>query len=88
MKRFILNITGKVQGVWYRKSAQQKAKLLQLNGFAENKPNGTVYIEVEGDIESIFHFVNWCKKGPDQAMVENVKMAEEKIFGYDSFEIK
>lgn len=88
MKRFILIVSGKVQGVWFRKSTEQKATELGLKGFVENHQNGNVYIEIEGDIESIFHFSNWCKQGPPMAKVVKVTMAEEKLFGYTSFEIR
>jgi len=34
-----LSITGKVQGVWYRKSAVAKAIELGLKGYAQNLPD-------------------------------------------------
>lgn len=87
-KKFIIKVYGKVQGVWFRKSTQQKALALGLRGFCKNLEDGSVYIEAEGDLEKLFNFVNWCKKGPELAEVENLKMSEETPTGAMGFEVK
>lgn len=87
-KKFIIKVYGKVQGVWFRKSTQQKALALGLKGFCKNLEDGSVYIEAEGDLEKLFNFVNWCKKGPELAEVENLKMSEETPTGAMGFEVK
>ena len=87
-KKFIIKVYGKVQGVWFRKSAQQKALALGLRGFCKNMEDGSVYIEAEGDLEKLFNFVNWCKKGPELAEVENIKMSEETPTGPMGFVVK
>ena len=87
-KKFIIKVYGKVQGVWFRKSTQQKALALGLRGFCKNLEDGSVYIEAEGDLEKLFNFVNWCKKGPELANVENLKMSEETPTGAMGFEVK
>ena len=84
-KKFIIKVYGKVKGVWFRKSAQQKALALGLRGFCKNMEDGSVYIEAEGDLEKLFNFVNWCKKGPELAEVENIKMSEETPTGAMGF---
>ena len=84
-KKFIIKVYGKVQGVWFRKSAQQKALALGLRGFCKNMEDGSVYIEAEGDLEKLFNFVNWCKKGPELAELENIKMSEETPTGAMGF---
>jgi acylphosphatase len=84
-KKFIIKVYGKVQGVWFRKSAQQKALALGLRGFCKNMEDGSVCIEAEGDLEKLFNFVNWCKKGPELAEVENIKMSEETPTGAMGF---
>ena len=40
MRRVSLVITGRVQGVFYRKEAQREAQKLGLGGFVRNKPDG------------------------------------------------
>jgi acylphosphatase len=76
MKTFQLNITGKVQGVWYRASAKDEAIRLGLRGEVWNNADDSVGVIVQGDDEVIRQFVAWCKKGPPLARVEEVTMTE------------
>ncbi|MFA6251460.1 MAG: acylphosphatase [Candidatus Paceibacterota bacterium] len=73
-KRINLKIYGRVQGVFFRDSAQKEARKLGLVGFARNDVDGTVYIEVEGEEEKLNEFIKWCQNGPDHAQVDKVEM--------------
>lgn len=78
-----IKIFGKVQGVSFRYYARQKAQELSLSGFVRNEPDGTVYIEAEGEKKNFQKFLDWCHKGPDTARVEKVDFkfsAEMKNF--------
>jgi acylphosphatase len=44
-----LYISGKVQGVFYRKSTKEIADKLGVKGFVQNMPDGSVYAEAEGE---------------------------------------
>lgn len=57
-----IKISGAVQGVGFRYLARQKAKELGLVGFAANNPDGTVQIEIEGELEKLKRFLAWCEK--------------------------
>ena len=72
MKRIRIIITGKVQGVFYRKSAHARATALGLSGWVKNLDNGRVMAEVQGGANEVRHFIDWCRKGPDQARVTGV----------------
>ena len=72
MTRADLLISGRVQGVFYRASAQQEAKRLGLAGEIRNLPDGRVEAVVEGPKERIEEFIEWCKRGPPSADVEQV----------------
>lgn len=65
-------ISGRVQGVFYRASAQQEAMRLGLMGEIRNLPDGRVEAVVEGPKERIEEFIEWCKRGPPAARVEHV----------------
>ena len=73
MQHLNIKIFGRVQGVLFRASAKKKAEELQIIGFARNEPNGSVYIEAEGEKENLEKFLNWCHKGPLFATVEKVE---------------
>ncbi len=72
MERVRIHITGRVQGVFYRKSAQVEASNLQLSGWVRNLSNGTVLAEAQGEPERLKQFIQWCRKGPIMAEVIRV----------------
>lgn len=88
MKAVKITVTGRVQGVFYRASAKDAAVQLMLKGFAQNQPDGSVYIEVEGDEENLNSFIAWCKHGPPRASVSNVVVEETGIKKFQRFEIR
>lgn len=87
-KHFTIRITGKVQGVFFRASAHDVARQLSITGFVRNEPDGSVYIEAEGDEEKLEKFITWCKKGPPRAVVEDVRVAEGPLVYFKSFIIE
>lgn len=82
-----LLITGKVQGVFYRASAKEVADKLGLTGWIKNSGNGDVEALVCGKKDDVLEFINWCRKGPARARVEDVVVTERPEEQYKSFEI-
>jgi acylphosphatase len=87
IKHFNISIDGLVHGVFFRTSAKQKADYLNLKGFAQNEPDGSVYLEVEGEEENLEKFLTWCRKGPPLAKVERVEVTKGLVKGYSDFVI-
>ena len=87
-KRVRLHITGRVQGVFFRASAQRKAQELGLAGWVRNEPDGSVMAEAEGDAESLDAFIQWCKQGPAHAVVSKVTEDWQEPNGEESFQIR
>jgi len=83
-----LTLSGRVQNVGFRFSTVQTAQDLHIKGFVQNKPDRTVYIEAEGDAENLNNFVQWCKKGPPAAKVENIEKQEIPIQNFSDFNVK
>ncbi len=81
MKRLHLKIYGRVQGVYFRSSAQDKARELGLSGWAKNMPDGTVETVAEGGEEELQKYIEWCKIGPAAARVEKIEEAWEEPSG-------
>ncbi len=73
-KRVQLNITGEVQGVWFRKSTKEKADEIGLTGWVKNQSDGSVLANVQGENAPVEQFITWCYRGPDQAVVTGVDM--------------
>lgn len=82
----ILTIHGRVQGVGFRYFVKQKAEWLHINGFVKNLPDGSVYIEAEGDSEQLSIFIQTCKMGPSHAWIENADIQYCPVQDYKSFE--
>lgn len=60
-KRVEFEIFGKVQGVYFRKFTQAKAKSLSLGGWVMNTARGTVVGCVEGPQETVETMVHWLR---------------------------
>jgi acylphosphatase len=87
-KHFNITVSGKVQGVYFRVSAKEKADELNVKGYVCNRPDGHVYIEAEADEVVLNKFVTWCSQGPAHAIVEHVDLVVQPCVGYTNFEIK
>ena len=83
--RVIARITGRVQGVKYRATAQREARRRGLTGWVRNEPDGTVLIEVEGDRAAVDAFLAWCVEGPPGARVATVETTVADPVGYEEF---
>lgn len=84
----LIQIMGKVQGVFFRKSTQLKAEELDIKGWVKNEPDGSVLAEIEGHQQAVMVMEAWLKSGPENARVEKliIQSGEEK--GYTRFEIR
>lgn len=65
---------GRVQGVFYRASAKQKANELGVTGWAKNSLDGSVEIVAEGEESTLLALIDWCKTGPADALVTDVEV--------------
>jgi acylphosphatase len=78
-------VYGLVHGVFYRVSAQEKALELGLKGCVNNVVDGSVNIDAEGEETLLIQFVEWCKKGPKNAHVTDVKVEKDILRNYSDF---
>jgi acylphosphatase len=88
IKHISITIRGKVQGVFFRASAKDKADTLGVRGFVCNQRNGDVYIEAEAGEVVLQLFIDWCHQGPPRASVEKVEMADGPNCDFEGFEIR
>lgn len=81
-----LHIAGRVQGVWYRGSTEEKAIELGLTGWVRNLPDGRVEAEACGPREALEALVAWCHQGPPLAIVNDVQATwSDETGAYDGF---
>ena len=80
---------GKVQGVYYRKFAQENAIRLGLTGFARNLSDGRVEIVAEGSRAAIEELISLLQEGPAFADVDDLDILWSSPSGeFPDFRIK
>jgi acylphosphatase len=82
-----VNVTGVVQGVFFRAEAQQEAHRLGVAGWVRNEPDGSVAAHFEGDPGAVEAMVAWCREGPSRARVENLDVRDAEPSGARSFNV-
>jgi acylphosphatase len=65
-------ISGRVQGVYYRASARERARAAGIGGHARNLPDGSVEVLACGDEAAVLQFIEWLWIGPIAAKVTQV----------------
>jgi len=86
--RLRLQIHGRVQGVWFRDSVRRTATERCVNGRAENLPDGSVEVVLEGEPDAVRAVAEFCREGPAHARVDHVDEREEPSEGLRGFEIR
>lgn len=88
MKRLAIQVSGRVQGVFFRHSARMRAEKLGLAGWIRNEEDGSVAVVAEGEERALEKFIEWCRKGPPLASVENISVIRQDATGeFKKFEI-
>lgn len=88
VRRHLL-ISGRVQGVCFRHYTRQTARANAVSGWVRNLPDGRVEAVIEGEPAAVEATIDWCRRGPDMARVDRVKVREEPTSGdFESFEIR
>jgi len=87
MKRALVRIYGKVQGVWFRANTKEMADKLGIKGWVRNVPDGSVEAVFEGDDEAVEEIIKWCHHGPPLARVDRVEVSYEEPKGEKDFRI-
>ncbi|MBN2767637.1 MAG: acylphosphatase [Campylobacterales bacterium] len=83
--RFI--ISGRVQGVFYRKSISQNAMRAGYKGSVKNLSNGTVEVYTELFDDELEGFLRLLREGSSASVVENIDYEIDKKhrLDYDGF---
>ena len=87
-KSISIHITGRVQGVGFRYHTRNKAQEFNIKGFAKNEPDGSVYIEAEGEEPDLEQFMDWCRSGPRLARVDSFCTKPIPLKDYTGFAVK
>ncbi|MBZ9572474.1 acylphosphatase [Patescibacteria group bacterium] len=82
-------VSGKVQGVFFRENTRQKAEKLGVSGWVKNLTDRRVEAVFEGEKEKVEGMVEWAKKGPIWAKVNDINVEWEEYQGeFENFTIR
>lgn len=70
--RVRVQVSGRVQGVGFRWAVEDAARAESVTGWVRNLPDGCVEAVFEGNEEQVQRMVEFCRRGPAAARVENV----------------
>jgi acylphosphatase len=81
MRRAEILVRGLVQGVMYRYNTEMKADEFHLTGGVRNLRDGRVEVICEGAEGDIGKLIEWCRRGPQGAVVEGVDVVWKEYTG-------
>ena len=82
-------VRGRVQGVFFRDTCREQARLLGVAGWVRNRGDGlSVEAVFEGRQEAVRRMVAWCHHGPARAFVESVEVRDEAPEGDAGFRVR
>jgi acylphosphatase len=88
VKRVHIHVSGRVQGVNFRRFTQQIARVLGLMGWVRNLPDRRVEFVAEGEEGKFEELIRRCKEGPTLAIVRDMEVIYEPPTGeLDDFTI-
>jgi len=87
--RVVVIVKGHVQGVCFRQYTQQTAILHNVTGWVRNLPDGNVAGCFEGEEKDVRALIDWCRRGPEWARVEEVLVENEPYRGeFSGFNVR
>jgi acylphosphatase len=87
VKRVRVVVSGRVQGVFFRATCARLAREAGVAGSVRNLDDGRVEAAFEGDDVDVDRLVEWCRHGPDRAVVEGVDVVREEPLGDMMFRV-
>ncbi len=82
-----VRIRGRVQGVFFRAETRARAESLGLAGWVRNAADGSVEAVFEGEAERVASMVEWCRRGPAGAIVDEVETVREEPVAESGFRV-
>ena len=80
-------IDGRVQGVFYRASAREKAQQVGVKGWVRNLSDGRVEALVQGSEQQVEEMIDWFWQGPGNSRVSSVQCYDEQPIATETFSV-
>jgi acylphosphatase len=79
---------GRVQGVFFRDSTRREARSAGVSGWVRNRSDGAVEAVFEGDDDAVQRMVDFVRRGPGHAEVEDLEVHDEDPEGLEGFSVR
>jgi len=80
-------VSGVVQGVYYRASARREGAARGLRGWVRNEADGSVRLRLQGEAAAVDAMLDWCRVGPPAAKVSRLTVryvpADDTLRGFE-----
>jgi acylphosphatase len=86
--RYRVTVSGRVQGVYFRDTCRRVAREHGVTGWVRNLPDGRVEAVFEGQPDAVGRLVDWARRGPRLAVVDEVVVQAEQPQGLGDFLIR
>jgi len=83
MERYLVKVSGRVQGVGFRYFAEYTAASYDLTGYVENCDDGTVKMEVQGKESGINDFLAKIRRGNTFVRVDDIVTKKIEVDTYE-----
>ncbi len=88
LSRYDIIFAGRVQGVFFRATAQEIARRYDVTGWVRNERGGSVRCVIEGEADELDRFVNAIQLAK-QANIDNTDIARLEPTGeFDGFSVR
>ena len=81
-------VRGRVQGVFFRDSARQRARAHGVSGWIANRADGAVEAVLEGPADPVERVIRFLRTGPPGAEVSTVEVSDEEPEGLAGFQVR
>ena len=81
-------VRGLVQGVFFRDSLRRLAQQRGVAGWVQNRADGAVEGVFEGELEAVERVLEFCRRGPRGARVDEVDVTDEPPEGLRGFSVR
>lgn len=82
-------VSGRVQGVFFRLEAKHEANKRGVKGWVRNLQGGRVEAVFEGEEAAVKELVQFCRRGPQGAIVTSVDVMWENYTNkFEDFQIR
>jgi len=88
IKNVRITVRGRVQNIGFRYFAVKTANTFDIKGFVKNEPDGSVFIEAEGEGPDMELFIEHVKQGPSWAIIRETEISSAPVMNYSDFIVK